>query len=172
MLDPMTEPILRPLAVFDLDGTLTDTRHRQRFVETKPKQWDLFFAGAADDSVHDEGRAALEAAVAAGCEIVYLTGRPQRLRRVTAQWLDDHGFPDATLIVRRDGDRRSAVAFKIRELAKLAAARQILLFVDDDPTVIEAVRGRSDLSAEAVLADWQPRVVSTPEEQEQLPGSD
>ncbi|WP_425307263.1 HAD family acid phosphatase [Ammonicoccus fulvus] len=166
----MTEPILRPLAVFDLDGTLTDTRHRQRFVETKPKQWDRFFAGAADDGVHAEGRAALEAAVEAGCEIVYLTGRPQRLRRATEQWLRDHGFPEATLIVRRDGDRRSAVVFKIRELAKLAEGRQVAVFVDDDPDVIAAVRGRSDLVAEAVLADWQPRVVSTPQEQDQLPG--
>ncbi len=170
MLDLMTEPTLRPLAVFDLDGTLTDTRHRQRFVETTPKQWDLFFAGAGADGVHDEGRAALETAVDAGCEIVYLTGRPSRLRRVTEQWLRDHGFPEATLIVRRNGDRRSAAVFKIRELARLAETRQVLLFVDDDPDVVAAVRARPELVAQAVLADWQPRVVSTPEEQDQLPG--
>ena len=45
-----------------------------------------------------------------------------------------------------------------------------VLVVDDDPDVVAAVRARPELVAQAVLADWQPRVVSTPEEQDQLPG--
>ncbi|MFD4010111.1 hypothetical protein ACFWRX_06175 [Streptomyces albidoflavus] len=32
----MTEP--RPLAVFDLDGTLADTAHRQHFLEGSPRE--------------------------------------------------------------------------------------------------------------------------------------
>lgn len=63
----MTNALLRPIAVFDLDGTLTDPRHRQHHVRARPKQWETFFAEAADDAVHDEGRSALGTAVDAGC---------------------------------------------------------------------------------------------------------
>ena len=39
----------RPLAVFDVDGVLADVRHRLRFVERSPKDWDAFFSAAVDD---------------------------------------------------------------------------------------------------------------------------
>jgi hypothetical protein len=39
----------RPLAVFDIDGVLADVRHRLHLVEGRPKDWDGFFAAAADD---------------------------------------------------------------------------------------------------------------------------
>lgn len=171
MLSPMTahgSPAPSPpVAVFDLDGTLTDTTHRQHFVESTPKRWEEFFASAASDRVHEEGLAAARAAVAAGYAIVYLTGRPQRIRRATEQWLRDHDCPPGELIVRRDGDRRGAVQFKLRQLTTLAATRTIALLVDDDPDVVEAVSARPDLVAHVELALWQPRVVSTPFEREQ-----
>ncbi|GHD88106.1 hypothetical protein GCM10010508_22810 [Streptomyces naganishii JCM 4654] len=32
--------------MFDLDNTLADTAHRQRFLERRPRDWDAFFAAA------------------------------------------------------------------------------------------------------------------------------
>lgn len=69
--------------------------------------------------------------------------------------------------MRRDGDRRAAVQFKIRRLATLAETSRIALFVDDDPDVVEAARaGRPGLVGHVVLADWQPHEASTPQERQ------
>lgn len=72
----------RPLAVFDLDGTLADTAHRQHFLEGPKRDWNGFFAAAPDDPPLAEG-VALVLASAEECEVVYLTGRPERCRRAT-----------------------------------------------------------------------------------------
>ncbi|GFE12858.1 hypothetical protein Sgleb_09050 [Streptomyces glebosus] len=39
----------RPLAVFDLDGTLADTGHRQHLLRQTPRDWRAFFAAATED---------------------------------------------------------------------------------------------------------------------------
>ena len=36
----------RPLAVFDLDGTLADVRHRLHHIEGRRRDWDAFFSAA------------------------------------------------------------------------------------------------------------------------------
>lgn len=143
-------------AVFDLDGTLTDTRHRQHLIECRPKRWDDFFAGSGDDAPYAEGLAALATAVESGCEIVYLSGRPERVRHLSQHWLDTHDCPEGTLILRSDRDRSSSADFKVRALQRLSSSRRLMLLVDDDPTVVEAVRARPHLVQSVVLADWQP----------------
>ena len=87
----MTDSSKRPIAVFDLDNTLADTAHRQRFLERRPRDWDAFFAAAPDDPPIPEG-IALVLESAKECEIVYLTGRPERCRRDTLDWLAAQGL--------------------------------------------------------------------------------
>ena len=160
--DPAPEDEAPALAVFDLDGTLTDTRHRLHHIEDRPRRWVAFFAAAGRDGTHPEGLAALRTAAGAGCGIVYLSGRPERLRQVTEQWLRRHDCPDGPLLLRADRDFTSAVDFKLRALRSLAATSRLVLLVDDDPDVVAAVRQRPGLVAQVVLADWQPRELSTP----------
>ncbi|MHC3467468.1 phosphatase domain-containing protein [Streptomyces sp. 7R007] len=132
----MTDRSRRPLAVFDLDNTLADTAHRQRFLERKPRDWDAFFAAAPDDPPIPEG-VALARESAKECEIVYLTGRPERCRRDTLDWLAAHGLPDGRLHMRRDADRRPARRTKLETLRTLARTREIAVLVDDDELVCE-----------------------------------
>ena len=40
------------------------------------------------------------------CEVVYLTGRPERCRRDTLDWLAAQGLPEGQLFMRRNDDRR------------------------------------------------------------------
>ena len=94
-----------PLAVFDLDNTLADTTHRQRFLERTPKDWNGFFSAAPQDPPVPEG-VALVRERARECEIVYLTGRPERCRRDTLEWLAAQGLPEGRVYMRRDADRR------------------------------------------------------------------
>ncbi|MFI6335787.1 hypothetical protein [Streptomyces sp. NPDC050535] len=130
----MTQKSSRPLAVFDLDGTLADSAHRQRFLEREPRDWDAFFAAAPQDPPLAEGVAmALESAVE--CEVVYLTGRPERCRRDTLDWLAAQALPEGRLWMRRDDDRRPARRTKLEILRRLARDHEIRVLVDDDELV-------------------------------------
>ncbi|HEY0470283.1 MAG TPA: HAD family acid phosphatase, partial [Kribbella sp.] len=100
---PDDEP--RPYAVLDIDATLSDTSRRVHFIEKRPKDWDSFFAGAKDDAVLDEGLAVART-LAEQHDIVYLTGRPEWLRRDTVKWFKDNGFPEGKLLMRGNNDRR------------------------------------------------------------------
>ncbi|MCX5386923.1 hypothetical protein [Streptomyces sp. NBC_00083] len=127
----------RPLAVFDLDGTLADSSHRQRFLDGKPRDWDAFFAAAPADPPLSEG-VTLCRESAQECEVVYLTGRPERCRDDTLAWLAAQGLPDGTVHMRRNDDRRPARLTKLEILRKLARGREIRMLVDDDELVCDA----------------------------------
>jgi hypothetical protein len=132
----VTDSSARPIAVFDLDNTLADTAHRQRFLERSPRDWNAFFAAAPADAPIPEG-VALVLESAKDCEVVYLTGRPERCRRDTVAWLAAQGLPDGRLHMRRNDDRRPARRTKLEILRRLARTRDIRLVVDDDELVCE-----------------------------------
>ncbi|MGW3286316.1 phosphatase domain-containing protein [Streptomyces sp. NPDC001002] len=135
----MTDSSGRPLAVFDVDNTLADTAHRQRFLERSPRDWDAFFTAAPHDPPIPEG-VALALTSAEECEVVYLTGRPERCRRDTLAWLAAHGLPEGRVHMRRNDDRRPARRTKLEVLRRLARTREIRVFVDDDELVCEEAR--------------------------------
>ncbi|MFF9126812.1 hypothetical protein ACF09J_26620 [Streptomyces sp. NPDC014889] len=130
----MTDSNRRPLAVFDLDNTLADTAHRQCFLERRPRDWHAFFAAAPGDPPIGQG-VELARRSAEECEIVYLTGRPERCRRDTLDWLAAHGLPEGRVHMRRDSDRRPARRTKLEILRRLAREREIRVLVDDDELV-------------------------------------
>ncbi|WP_328752248.1 hypothetical protein OHT57_42285 [Streptomyces sp. NBC_00285] len=132
----MTDSDKRPLAVFDLDNTLADTAHRQRFLERKPRDWDAFFAAAPHDPPLPQG-IALVLESAEECEVVYLTGRPERCRRDTLAWLAAQGLPEGRVYMRRNDDRRPARRTKLEILKRLAGSRKIRVLVDDDELVCD-----------------------------------
>lgn len=129
-----------PLVVFDLDGVLADVRHRVHFVAERPKDWDSFFDSAVHDPVLPEGVDLLRARVSAGCEVAYLTGRPERCRDDTVAWLREHDLPAGDLHMRPDHDRRPARLFKRDVLRALAKTRVIPAVVDDDAEVVALLR--------------------------------
>ncbi|CAM5625960.1 hypothetical protein SALBM135S_09467 [Streptomyces alboniger] len=122
--------------MFDLDNTLADTAHRQRYLERRPRDWDAFFAAAPQDPPLAKG-VALVLESARACEVVYLTGRPERCRADTLAWLARQGLPEGRLWMRRDDDRRPARRTKPEILRKLARTREIRVFVDDDELVCD-----------------------------------
>ncbi|MFI8324468.1 hypothetical protein [Streptomyces sp. NPDC085529] len=128
---------IRPLAVFDLDNTLAATAHRQHFLESRPKDWDGFFAAAPDDPPLAEGVALCRSA-AEECEVVYLTGRPERCRRDTLAWLAGQGLPEGPLHMRRHRDFRPARITKVEILRRLGDGREVRMLVDDDELVCDA----------------------------------
>lgn len=143
----------RPYAVLDIDGVLADVRHRLHHLEHRPKDWDAFFAAARDDPPLPEGLA-VAARLAEEHEIVYVTGRPERVRADTEAWLGGHGLPAGRVMMRPEGDRRPARVTKVGLLRRLARERAIAVVVDDDPAVVAAVAAAG---FPAYAADWMER---------------
>ena len=154
----MSEQDPAPAVVLDLDGVLADTRHRMRHLRRRPKNWDAFFAAAVDDPVHEEGLAIAREAAARGAAVVYLSGRPERTRTDTLDWLARAGAPPGEVVLRPEGDRRPARVVKLAALRRLGRRLRLDVLVDDDPEVVRAVRAaRPRVVGDVLLADWQPR---------------
>jgi hypothetical protein len=140
----------KPLIVLDIDGVLADVRHRLHHLARRPKDWDGFFAAAKDDDVLEIG-ATFARQAAATHDIVYLTGRPSRLRAATQAWLDAQLLPPGTLVMRPEGDRRPSAVVKVHELRRLRRDSVVDLLVDDDPSVIDSARAAGFT---VQLAEW------------------
>jgi hypothetical protein len=125
-------------AVFDIDGVLADVGHRLHHLRGPRKDWGGFFAAAAADPVLEPGRRrVLEAA--GQHALVYVSGRPERLRATTQRWLDDNAFPAGALLLRRDRDRRPARVVKPELLRRISRRGAVVLVVDDDAAVCAAL---------------------------------
>ena len=153
----------RPLAVFDIDGVLADVRHRLHHVERRPKDWDAFFAAAVDDPPLAEG-VALAQASAEDCEVVYVTGRPERCRADTLAWFARHGLPPGRLSMRAERDHRPARLAKPQLLRRLAAGRVVAVVVDDDPQVCAAYEAAGYRVLRATWMTGAPALVQAQEQ--------
>ncbi len=149
---PQQQASMRPVAVIDVDGVVADVRHRLAHLSSRPRDWDAFFAAAADDPPLTVGITRVRA-LAEDHDIVWLTGRPEHLRATTLAWFARHDLPSGRLIMRRGGDRRPAKVVKRGELRRLAAGRTVEIVIDDDPAVVAAL---TTDGWPVELADWVP----------------
>lgn len=159
-----------PWAIVDVDGVLADVRHRLEYVKSRPKDWDAFFAAAPRDTVLPRGLERCRE-LAAENTVIYLTGRPERCRDDTVEWLRKHEFPEGDVVMRPDVDRRPARTFKLNQARRLARRDEVAVIVDDDEAVVDALRAEgfsvehatwmhesdSDDAAQSALFDVQER---------------
>jgi len=133
------------IVIFDIDGTLADIGPRYEKAGDVPKRsnkkafqvW-LNKLQKRSDLLHDEPIACmleLAATLAKDYKIVYLTGRDERYREVTIQWLFNRRFPPGALMMRPHEDLRETSVYKeeqMIEIVKEYADNKLLVF-DDDP---------------------------------------
>jgi phosphoglycolate phosphatase-like HAD superfamily hydrolase len=150
----------RPLAVFDIDGVLADVTHRLHHLDVG--RWERFFTAAERDPLLDEGANRLRAAQE-DYDVLYLTGRPERNRRLTQRWLARHGLPAGPLHMRPDGDHRPARYVKREVLRELARTREIASIIDDDPSVVALLEADG---WPVELATWLPHSSTLEDAQE------
>ncbi|ANY08291.1 phosphatase domain-containing protein [Pseudonocardia sp. HH130630-07] len=153
-------PATRPLAVFDIDGVLADVSHRLHYLDVH--RWERFFATADADPLLDEGAERLRAAQKE-FDVVYLTGRPERNRRLTERWLAEHDLPTGPLFMRSDDDHRPARYVKREVLRLLADEREIAMVLDDDPAVVRVL---AEDGWPVELATWLPHSSTLQDAQE------
>ena len=138
--------------MIDVDGVVADVRHRLHLLESRPKRWAEFFAGAADDPPLAAG-VDLVRELAADHDVVWLTGRPERTRALTERWLAEHVLPDRPLLMRPDRDFRPARLTKREQLRRLRRRGDVAVVVDDDPEVVATL---TEDGFPVRLADWLP----------------
>ena len=144
---------MKPLYIFDLDGTLALIEHRRHLVEGEHKDWRAFFAACVDDEPNLPVIRTLQALRKAGAEVWVWSGRSSEVQAETEQWLFDHGVfkavplltwnpfnPPEMFLMRKEGDYRDDVAVKSEWLANLEPPeRNRLTAVFDDRDKVVAM---------------------------------
>lgn len=123
--------------VIDLDGTLCNTTHRDHLIQ---ESWDAFHAELHNDTVYEETSTLIRLFSFAGYEIILLTGRMEKFRKATEEWLVDHGIYDYVdhLVMRGNDDYRRAFEIKCEFLETIKD--NVLIMLDDNDKVVEHAR--------------------------------
>ena len=127
------------IVIFDIDGTLADVSERIHHVKSKPKNWNAFFQGMAQDkAIHSMVRLC-NILYASGIQIILCSGRSEEHRQQTVEWLAQKGVNYHDLLLRKDKDRRPDTTVK-RELLSGIDKSKILFVVEDRSRVVEMWR--------------------------------
>jgi hypothetical protein len=131
--------VTEEIVIFDIDGTLADVSERIHHVKKKPKNWNAFFQGMAQDkAIHSMVRLC-NILYESGIKIILCSGRNEEHRPQTVQWLAQQEVKYHELILRRKGDIRSDTVIKREMLAGIERS-QILFVVEDRSRVVEMWR--------------------------------
>ena len=119
---------MKPLYIFDLDGTLALVEHRLHYIQGHKKDWPAFFAACIDDPPVQSAITTLHCLRRGGGEIWVWTGRSDEVRSETLSWLVRHSIfhpywnpfeAPEQLLMCQAGDHRSDVSIKREWLARL-----------------------------------------------------
>lgn len=141
--------------LFDIDGTLFNADHRLPLIQGEKKDWNAFFEAAKDDAPIFETITIARALAKAGNILVAVTGRPERIRKLTLDQLLKYRVPMNLLLMRKDTDFRQDYEMKEELLDKviLPTYREVAGVFEDSPKVVAMYRRRGitvyDLGREA-----------------------
>lgn len=131
------------LVVFDIDGTLANIEHRLDYVRSKPKNWRAFDAGIPNDKVNEPVATVMVNMADAGHDIVLASGRNERSRKATVDWLYDNELDCyQKLYMRKADDFRSDDVVKQEILDQIITdyGRKPDMVFDDRKRVVDMWR--------------------------------
>lgn len=138
--------------VFDLDGTLALTGHREHFLNREKKDWRGFYAACVHDRPNHPVVRILLALWATGSEIEIWTGRSKEVVLETAKWLSDNGLGMIPITMREEGDHRPDTVLK-EEWLKAAHRKPNLVF-EDRKTVVDMWRSHGIVCCQVAPGDF------------------
>ena len=121
----------------DIDGTLADCGHRLQFIKDLPQDWDRFYEAMGRDKVI-EPMASMIKDLYRSNRIILMTGRPEKYRDMTLEWLIRNYIPFTELLMRPDDDHRPDYVLKSEMLwTAEQMGYEINLAIDDKPAVVQ-----------------------------------
>jgi len=134
---------MRPLYIFDLDGTLALCDHRLPVLEDTSlpgnARWDKFYAMCDRDEPNRSVIQVFGALSSQGNDIMIFTGRSEVVRKKTEQWLQRHLYPLGPwklppMLMRPEHDYQPDVELKrgwyLNQLDKYNRERLVAVFED------------------------------------------
>ncbi len=140
------------LVVFDLDGTLALTDHREHFLKQEPKDWRGFYAACdADAPCHPLIAVAL-AMNSRGEDVEIWSGRSAEVADKTAAWLRAHGLGIFPIRMRPEGDHQPDTKLKAAWLAE--DGRKPDLVFEDRASMVAMWRSHGIVCAQVAPGDF------------------
>lgn len=128
--------------IVDIDGTIADLSHRLHLIGTGKPDWEAFYSLAEEDHPMLDNIKMITDFVYAGTsgrmDILFVTGRPERIRDTTSRWIARHATSlQGKLFMRADYDHRpdDEVKKDIHDVL-LKPRHDIVRVYDDRPRVV------------------------------------
>ena len=131
--------------IVDIDSTMSNTDHRQHFLNNGCKNWRGFFDNMDKDPVNEWCKKLTNSMFNNNIHIVLCSGRPDNYREITKKWLEDNKIHYDYLFMRPRSDSRQDCIIKeiILDYEILSRFSNILFCVDDRKQVIDMWRSRN-----------------------------
>ena len=137
-----SDPI-QPYIIFDIDGTISNLKHRLFRIKEKNPDWEAFNREMIHDALHHHIAAIYYAMCKRGMNShpsIFVTGRPENYRYPTTEWLKKHDIHPNYLFMRPYKDYRSDVEIKREIHDKYIKGAPVMMVFDDRDRVVEMWR--------------------------------
>jgi len=129
--------------ICDLDGTLCNTTHRQKWMQGEMKNWTMWNASIYKDTVNEWCKAIVNQMYNANHPVVLCSGRGEEYRDITVEWLRDNKIQYDVLLMRQAKDnRKDAIIKEIILDFEILTRFKPLVVIDDRKQVVDMWRSR------------------------------
>lgn len=137
--EPTDIVAIKPRAIIvDIDGTLSNSDHREYLLNHGRR--DEYFDQVSYDDLNEWCKDLIDR-YKQDHVVLLLTGRPERVRAETVNWLDLHNVHYDALIMRGEDDCEQGFIYKQKILqTRLEPNFDVKMIVDNDPDICEAFR--------------------------------
>lgn len=132
------ERMKKKYAIFDMDGTLADATARRHHLEKEPKDWESFFSELhADEPITELVQLYNELCSSNTYDVAIFTGRPERYKKMTEEWMAKHNMPLRPIYCRADNDERHDLVIK-KEIYEnfTSEGRKVAFIIEDRNSVV------------------------------------
>ena len=121
----------------DLDGTISDRRHRLHHIEDK-KDWDSFFDNLIYDPPILNTIKKIDNLLTENTKLIFVTGRPERYRLLSQEWIEKNTpFRNFILLMRDNKDYRKDQIIKQEMLKNIKQNYSVDTVFEDQPDLAE-----------------------------------
>lgn len=133
---------MKHCVIIDIDGTLADIDHRRHCVEQKPKDWKQFNSLMVFDLPNPWCVKLIEQ-LHLRYDVILCSGRMERHRAITENWLKENKIHYHKLFMRKERDFRDDSIIKAEIYEKeIEPSWNVVFVVDDRKRVVDMWRNK------------------------------